>query len=55
MNLSDLPTTRDNTWIEVEDPDEVALNTVGMLITTEQYGIADDSGRMFLQKFERVE
>jgi restriction endonuclease len=55
MNLSDLPTTRDNTWIEVENPDEVALNTVGMLITTEQYGIADDSGRMFLQKFERVE
>lgn len=55
VNLSDIPTVRDESWIEVRDPDEVALNTVGMLITTEQYGVADDSGRIVVQKFERVE
>lgn len=55
MNLSDIPTTRDESWIEVDDPDEVALNTVGILITSEQYRVLDDSGRMIVQKFERVE
>lgn len=54
MNLSDIPTVRDETWLEVEDPDQVALNTVGMFITTELYGVQDNSGRMVVQRFERV-
>ncbi|MFE1443840.1 restriction endonuclease [Streptomyces sp. NPDC058739] len=54
VNLSDMPTTRDETWIEVENPEEVALKTVGMLITTEQYRVVDSSGHVIIQRFERV-
>lgn len=55
MNLSDIPTKRDESWIEVDDPDKVALNTVGLLITTEIFAVEDESGHMNLQRFERVE
>ncbi len=43
VNLSDVPMRRDESWTPIEDPDKVALNIKGVVLTIEAFHI-DDAG-----------
>jgi len=45
MRLDDLPRSRDDTWVQIDDPDRVALETVGLVITSEQFKVETGSAR----------
>jgi hypothetical protein len=54
ISLEDLPLERDPDWPEIDDPDELALSIIGMVITSEQAIFNEDSGKGMVQSFKRI-
>jgi Restriction endonuclease len=49
LPIGQIPVERDEGWVEIDDPDEVALNTQGTLVTTIGFEIAPGSGLLYDQ------
>jgi hypothetical protein len=46
LPIGQIPVGRDERWVEIDDPNQVALNTRGTLVTTTGFEIAPGSGTL---------
>lgn len=49
LPIGQIPVERDERWIEIDDPDEIALDTRGTLVTSIGFEIAPGSGELYDQ------